>query len=232
MAEAVEAAESFRRARTPEQRHMRRERILEVTRELLGQRRVAELSLNEIARRVGLAKSNVLRYFGSREAILLVVFEREYAAWVEALEELAAESGGREGPGEQHADDVARLAEDLARSAVRHPLLCELLSCTATVLEHNVDVEEVIEFKLALNNHIDRLVALMAPRLGGLPAEEATALVISIHAIITHVWALGCPAPALAEAARRDERIFSPPDDVVPLLTRALELLLRGVARQ
>ena len=228
----AEVAEPFRRARTPEQRHMRRERILEVTRELLGQRRVAELSLNEIARRVGLAKSNVLRYFGSREAILLVVFEREYAAWVGALEALAAESAGCEGPGEQRVDAVARLAEDLARSVVRHPLLCELLSCTATVLEHNVGVEEVIEFKLALNNHIDRLVALMAPRLGGLPAEEAPVLVVSLHAIITHVWALGRPAPALAEAARRDERIFSPPDDVVPFLTRALELLLRGAARE
>ena len=29
---------------------------------------MAELSLNELARRVGLAKSNVLRYFDSREA--------------------------------------------------------------------------------------------------------------------------------------------------------------------
>ncbi|MEU6392218.1 hypothetical protein [Streptomyces sp. NPDC046939] len=32
---------------------------------------VAKVSLNGLSRRVGLAKSNVLRYFESREAILL-----------------------------------------------------------------------------------------------------------------------------------------------------------------
>lgn len=59
------------------QRDQRRERILAITRESLVERRVAELSLHEIARRVGLAKSNVLRYFGSRETILLTITEQE-----------------------------------------------------------------------------------------------------------------------------------------------------------
>jgi hypothetical protein len=38
---------------------------------MLREMPVAELSLNELSRRVGLAKSNVLRYFETREAVLL-----------------------------------------------------------------------------------------------------------------------------------------------------------------
>ena len=63
--------ESFRRAHTDEQRKIRSEVILDTTRRMLATTRVPDLSLNAIAREVGLAKSNVLRYFHSREAILL-----------------------------------------------------------------------------------------------------------------------------------------------------------------
>lgn len=36
---------------------------------MLSEMPVAKLSLNELSRRIGLAKSNVLRYFESREAV-------------------------------------------------------------------------------------------------------------------------------------------------------------------
>ena len=77
---------TFSRARSEEQRAQRREDILAAAAVLLVDTRVAELSLNELARRVGLAKSNVLRYFESREAVLLELYGREFAAWLDALE--------------------------------------------------------------------------------------------------------------------------------------------------
>src|SRR2546423_11038304 len=43
---------------------------------------VAELSLNELSRRVGLAKSNVLRYFESREAVLLELLDNAWRDWL------------------------------------------------------------------------------------------------------------------------------------------------------
>ncbi len=56
-------APAFRRARSDEQRAERREAVLATAAAMLGELRVQELSLNELSRRVGLAKSNVLRYF-------------------------------------------------------------------------------------------------------------------------------------------------------------------------
>ncbi len=62
---------TFHRARSDEQREERRRAILDTTAAMLVEMPVAEVSLNEISRRVGLAKSNVLRYVESREAALL-----------------------------------------------------------------------------------------------------------------------------------------------------------------
>src|ERR1051325_8727948 len=62
---------SFQRARRPEQKDQRRERILGAAHELAQDSGVARVSLGDIAAAVGLAKSNVLRYFGTREEIYL-----------------------------------------------------------------------------------------------------------------------------------------------------------------
>ena len=61
----------FQRARSEEQREARRQAILGAAAAMLAEMPVAEITLNELSRRVGLAKSNVLRYFESREAVLL-----------------------------------------------------------------------------------------------------------------------------------------------------------------
>jgi AcrR family transcriptional regulator len=45
---------------------------------MLTEMPVAQITLNELSRRVGLAKSNVLRYFESREAVLLELLD---SAW-------------------------------------------------------------------------------------------------------------------------------------------------------
>jgi AcrR family transcriptional regulator len=84
---------TFQRARRPEQREARRQAILDVAEAMLARDATSEISLREISRRVGLATSNVLRYFESREAIFLELLARESTSWLDALEpELARSS--------------------------------------------------------------------------------------------------------------------------------------------
>ena len=56
----------------------RRTAIMAVARDMLAERNVGDISLRELSDRVGLAKSNVLRYFDSREAIFLEVLDEEF----------------------------------------------------------------------------------------------------------------------------------------------------------
>ena len=79
---------TFQRARTEEQREIRRQAILDVASAMLDEMPVAAVTLNELSRRVGLAKPNVLRYFESREAVLLELLSHYLQEW---LTDLAAE---------------------------------------------------------------------------------------------------------------------------------------------
>ncbi len=90
-------ATTFQRARSDEQRAIRRQTILDTAAAMLAEMPVAELSLNELSRRVGLAKSNVLRYFDSREAVLLELLDSLTSEWLEHLAAGAPLGGERAG---------------------------------------------------------------------------------------------------------------------------------------
>src|SRR5919202_5097647 len=76
-------ATTFQRARSDEQRALRRQAILDTAAAMLNEMPVSDLSLNELSRRVGLAKSNVLRYFDSREAVLLELLDSLTREWLQ-----------------------------------------------------------------------------------------------------------------------------------------------------
>ena len=82
----------FQRARSEEQREARRQAILGAAAAMLAEMPVAEVTLNELSRRAGLAKSNVLRYFESREAVLLELLDSAWQDWLVQLEKELADA--------------------------------------------------------------------------------------------------------------------------------------------
>ena len=139
-------AVTFQRARSEEQRAARRQAILDTAEAMLAEMPVAALSLNELSRRVGLAKSNVLRYFESREAVLLELLDAAWREWLDAL--AAALPPRRRRRRRRRARRAGRARCSPGRSSDR-PMLCELGSASAAVLERNVSVEVAARFKRA-----------------------------------------------------------------------------------
>ena len=90
---------------------------------MLREMPVAAISLNELSRRVGLAKSNVLRYFESREAILLELFIKAWNEWLSALPALFATSVSptSQATVRQRGDQIAHL---IAQSLVTRAVFC------------------------------------------------------------------------------------------------------------
>src|SRR6516225_10128140 len=103
----------FQRARSEEQRAARRQAILATAAAMLAEMPVAEVTLNELSRRAGLAKSNVLRYFESREAVLLELLD---SAWQDWLVQLEAELAGAVDAGAPVAERSGQLAATVAAS--------------------------------------------------------------------------------------------------------------------
>jgi AcrR family transcriptional regulator len=145
---------TFQRARSEEQREIRRRAILDTAAAMLDEMPVAEVSLNELSRRVGLAKSNVLRYFESREAVLLELLDVFLGSWLaELADELAAGVEAQASPEVR----AGQLAEILSRSLAERVTLCDLFGAQGGVLEHNVSVEVVKRHK---RSSLERLATM------------------------------------------------------------------------
>ena len=179
----------FQRARSEQQRAIRREAILSTAAEMLVGSRVSDLTLNELARQVGLAKSNVLRYFESREAVLLELYDREYRGWLDELEVTIA--------GLSSVEDVA---DAIAESVVQRPVFCDLCSSAPGVLEHNVSGEVARDYKLAAIANAERLGELVLPRIGEFTRSAGIIFVGGMNLIIGGTWAATQPSPGMAAA--------------------------------
>jgi AcrR family transcriptional regulator len=196
---------SFQRARRPEQVAARRTAILTSAREMLAEKNVADVSLRELAGRIGLAKSNVLRYFDSREAIFLEILDEEFEAWLADLEARLGRPRARKA---NYTNEI-RIATAVADSLVERQLLCELVSSMAGVLERNISFDFARDFKARAVGRIAELAQLVAGHLPWLPrefteffAEAALTLAAGMHPfsvptepVRAAMAELGLPAP-------------------------------------
>ncbi len=191
---------TFQRARSEEQRRIRRRAILETAAAMLDEMPVAEVSLNELSRRVGLAKSNVLRYFESREAVLLELLDVFLEEWTTGLaDELAKGVDARATPEVR----ARQLVEVLSRSLADRTVLCDLYGAQGGVLEHNVSVEVLKRHKrttLALLASMAELLRRHLPELGADAQLFCLMTLVSAGALSAYV-----PPPPSVLAAYEEE---------------------------
>ncbi|MEJ2863454.1 TetR/AcrR family transcriptional regulator [Actinomycetospora flava] len=217
---------TFRRARSEEQREERRRAILDTTAAMLGEMPVADVSLNEISRRVGLAKSNVLRYVESREAALLDLLHARLAEWLAVVAAAPVASG----TGRERIDAVAGL---LARTLAERPVLCDLLGAQAAVLERNVSTELAVRHKretMALAGDLAAVLRRHLPELG----PDATLRAAAVSSLCAGtLWAATQPAPAMVCAYEENPDLAVMRLDFPTALTELLAVVLSGlVARE
>ncbi|MGX1135696.1 AcrR family transcriptional regulator [Streptomyces glaucescens] len=214
---------TFQRARTDEQRSQRRRQILDTAAAMLTEMPVAKLSLNELSRRVGLAKANVLRYFESREAVLLDLLDTEIQDWIAELEHLHPTGAGT---ARERGD---RLADILATSMARRPVLCDLLSAQGAVLEHNISTEAGIRHKHAARQSLQNLVRLALRHLPELGTDGAAALVESTLLMAMTAWQCSRPSEAMLAVYASDPALAAMRLDFTDLVRRTTAVTASGL---
>lgn len=214
----VDAKTTFQRARQPAQKAQRRAHLLGTARAALAEGvALREFSLNELARRAGMAKANVYTYFESREALLLALLSDEWARWFARLP--AASRAAR--PRTLTLDEVVTL---LAGSLARAPLLCELTAALPTVIEQNLSEEAIRAFKREVLTLFAQIAAYLAQRAPALSASAYGELVYDAAQAIVGLFPGTHPAPAVARALTDPElRFFR--RDFASELTRVLGAL-------
>jgi AcrR family transcriptional regulator len=175
----------FVRARRPEQKRQRATAILDAARELALRDGVGAVSLAAIAVEVGMHKSALLKYFGTREEIFLRLAEDEWRGWAEqVVDEVAA--AGPDG-----------LPDALGRSIAGRPLFCQLLTHSTLTLERNVSLDAVRRSKAAALRAMDAVTGVVHRVLPDLDRDSCFDLVAATGMVAAGLWQAANPPPVV-----------------------------------
>ncbi|HEY2076144.1 MAG TPA: TetR/AcrR family transcriptional regulator [Streptosporangiaceae bacterium] len=214
------STEIFQRARRPEQKLQRHDAILGAARDLALRDGVRNVSLADIAARVGIHKSALLRYFETREQIFL---ELTAGAWRDWAQELHARLDAA-APG-----SASLVADVFARSFSDRPLLCDLIAHTPLNLERNVSPDAVRRYKLTSLGAVNEAAAVVQRVLPELTLAECTEFVATLASLAGSLWQIANPGPVLAELYASDPALAQACVDLTPRLRRTAEILLAGM---
>ncbi len=216
----------FQRARNEEQREARRRAILGAAAAMLAEMPVAQVTLNELSRRAGLAKSNVLRYFESREAVLLDLLDSAWQDWLVQLEADLAEAVDTSAPLPARAD---QLAAAVAASLGSRPMLCDLISAQAAVLERNVSPQVAAQYKQASVAGITALGGLMLKCVTELGEHNAVRLAGVVTLMTGALWPHTQPSAAMLAAYEADPALAALRLDFTATVRELLQVTIAGL---
>lgn len=211
---------TFQRARKPEEIRARRDTLLAAAAELFDAEGPLGAGLNAIAARAGFTKSNVYRYFESREEVLLSLFLTEMEQLVPAF--AAAIAAAPE-------NDLDALARAVTQQFVSRPRFGQLTSILSSTLEANVSEETIIMVKRSMGAMAAEMAVALRVRLPKASVEDALWAVTMIGSLVSGMWPAAHPAPAAERVLSRPE--FAPLRlDIARDLPRAVRAILASIA--
>jgi AcrR family transcriptional regulator len=217
MTEAERADAGFRRARSPQAKAIREQRILDAARALSTARGIREITLTDIAARVGMHKSAMLRYFETREEIFLRLTADGWRDWTPVLCERVRASSS-----------AAGVAAAFASTLAERGTFCDLIAQAPMNLERNVSIEGVRAYKLTSGESLARITEAVCEVLPGLSRVAAGDLVATATSLAGTFWQISTPPPQIAELYRSDPRLGHAIVDLEPRLRRILTAYLSG----
>ncbi len=174
-------------------------------------------SVDQVAKRAGLAKGTVYLYFGAKEEMFLALLTQELEDWIATI---AANLG--DGP-----LDAAVIADWMTRDLGDRTVMLRLAAQCHGTLERQVPEAAVVAFKQATSGGLSELGALVEARFPGLKPGEGPTLLLQTYALIIGLWQLADPPRAArAVVSRPVFQKFKP--DFAPSVRSGLTALLRA----
>ena len=185
------------RARSPQDKQLRKTALLEAARDLATEHGVREVTLTAVTSRVGLHPTAVRRYFESREELLLELAEQGWAEWRDRL--LSALENARGLTPREVAGLVADSLDQL-------PLFCDLLTHVVLSLEGAVRLERARRYKTAATSAYDAMTQALAGACVGLGHQEAQVLLTAAMSCAAYLFQLSRPTATLRQLYAEEPR--------------------------
>jgi AcrR family transcriptional regulator len=192
---------TFQRARTEEKKRQRAAAIVEAARSLALDTGVASVTLTGVADRAGVHYSAVRRYFSCHKEVLLHLAAEGWTRWSNTVCAALREPGPI---------SPSRVAETLANGLAADPLFCDLLANLHLHLEHEVDLDRVVEIRrtsAAAKMSLADAIGQALPLLG---RSDALNVLLAACSLAAYFWHIAHPPQRLIDAFAEEPQV--PPD--------------------
>ena len=208
---------SFQRARSEDKKRQRAAALVDAARSLALESGVASVTLTDVASRAGVHYSAVRRYFTSHKEVLLHLAAEGWARFSDTVCKSLSEPGPM---------SPARVADALANGLAADPLFCDLLANLHVHLEHEVELEQVLDFKQISNAAVLSLTDAIENALPALGRPGAFDVLLASYSLAAPLWQMANPPKRLADAYAN--RADVPPDWKIDF-TAAMSRLITAV---
>ena len=212
----------FMRARSKEQKDIRIKQIADAALKLYEKTEYEKITLAAIADELSFTRANLYKYIKSKEEIFLYIILSDLKAWMNHLEKELSAVGRTNVPG---------FAEIWAKSIYEHKRLIELMSILYTVIEKNVAVEKLADFKSRLMLNISSLFVIISSALPDLGEGAAGEFVFMQLYYVMGLYPACRQSDIQKKAIALSGIEYSPPD-FVGEFRKFIVLVLNGLMKK
>jgi AcrR family transcriptional regulator len=171
--------------------------------------------------RAGVHYSAVRRYFTSHKEVLLHIAAEGWVRWSNTVCAALREPGPM---------SPSRVADTLANGLAADPLFCDLLANLHLHLEHEVDLERVVEIRRTSTAAVVSLADAIEQALPALGRSGALNVLLAAYSLAAPLWQIAHPPKGLADAFTEEPEV--PPEwnlDFESALTRLVTATCVGL---
>ncbi|MDC5705409.1 TetR/AcrR family transcriptional regulator [Vibrio europaeus] len=213
---------SWTRARTDDKKNERKEAIYQAAFVLFKTKGYEGVSFNSIATEAGFTKSNMYRYFSSKEEIFLNIFAELFEVWFEDI-------CGRLQKLDEN-EDPKCFAKTWVESLLAHPRFLDLTPILFISLEKNSSYEQLYEFKTLSSRLLYQITVEIIRVYPEFNSEKAFKFLSLSYAAMSTSWAANSQNEALEKLYQQAEFQALAPNFEHDLMT-SLEVVIYGLKK-
>jgi len=210
---------TWQRARSPDQISQRTATILEAAGEVFSEMPYEKVTMRLIANRANFTRSNLYRYFNTREEIFLTLFRSDVDAWMNEMNDSFDLSSS------VSIDSFVSLWTDIL---LRQKRLLRLSPLLAISLEKHVTERVYRDFKISLKDMALSVFPVFKKALTGFNKEAIGGFLLFNLALVAGAW-------PMSQYSEMQRSVLSEPDlswmkmDFKDFLQKSIAAYLRGI---
>ena len=209
----------WERARTEEQKEKRIAEIVAATERLYEKYCFEDITFVLIAEEADFTRSNLYKYFSSKEEIFLEFLRQDIEKWRKNLVTKFKSDKDY---------FVTDFVEIWVNTLVKHKRLLELIAILFSFLEKNTTVESLIEFKLSIKNDLEQLIGLICRIFPDLTEQKAADFVYLQFASAVGLYQMTDHSENQLKAMEHPE-LKDMKIEFSPYFKNSVEYILRGL---